>query len=283
MASLDDLLRELNNPDPKRRQETIRALARLRQVGAVDALRRVAAHDPDDNVRALAAGAVEFLEREKIEAALRRPRRRATETPDLSESALREKEQTVRARQLSTAEYILIGALATLGAALFILLIAGGLGNLLGRVFGEPPPPSREGVVAAMILLIDEARAFAGQMREALVLTGTTPDGVACETLPAIPATYRLPERERELYPELRVAEGALHQARISLHDVEARIRRQCNAEGRLTEMPAPLIAQAEASIQAGLAELDNAEAALSQLPPVATPSLTVVSQAVVY
>ncbi|MCZ7583657.1 MAG: HEAT repeat domain-containing protein [Deltaproteobacteria bacterium] len=73
MTRLADVVAELNSPDPQRRRETVRALARLRAFEAIDVLRQVAENDPDEEARVLAAAAVAFLERAQVEAQQRPP------------------------------------------------------------------------------------------------------------------------------------------------------------------------------------------------------------------
>ncbi len=280
MAQLDGLPQELNSPDPKQRQEAVRTLARLRAVEAIDVLQRVAEHDPDETVRALAAGAVDFLQREHIEAPLRKPHRRATDAPDLSEGALRDKEEALRARQLGIAEYILIGVLVILGAVVLIMLLAGGFNALRARFEASLPLRSRDEIVAEMRQAISAAREGAEQLRQVPTLIAGSPGGLACENLPAIPATYGLPDPELDAYPELGVAESALYEAHIAIHNVEAQWRRQCQ-DGRLMAAPAHVTIQAETFINAGLEALAEVELELDRLPPLTSTTPTAVSYVV--
>jgi hypothetical protein len=277
--TVEDVLRELNDPDPEVRREAIRNLARLRQVDAVTALRQVAEHDPDEKVRGLAAGAVDFLEREWADVPLgKRPRRPITAMPDLSDEALRSKEVALSARRFGLTAYILIGMVVALIGALFVLLVGSGLNALRQRVGATPLPQARAEVVAEMRQVIREGREVADQLRQLPTLIVGSPGGWRCANLPEIPATYRLPDAERAAYPELGAVEGELNQARITLHDVEARWRHLCTPDGLLTEAPIHLTMQAEEFVQWGVQSLDKAGRLLDGLPPLPTPSPAAVS-----
>ncbi|MCZ7583658.1 MAG: hypothetical protein M5R36_10185 [Deltaproteobacteria bacterium] len=181
------------------------------------------------------------------------------------------------ARHLSTGEFVLVGALVTLVGALFLLLLGGGFDALRARLEATPLPQTRDSVVAEMREIIRVSRETAEQLRAVPALIVGSAGGLDCADLPSIPATYRLPDSERTAYPELGPAEGALHEARIALHDVEARWQHECQ-DGRLREAQAHILTQTEAFIQAGLAALAEAERVLDLLPPLPTVTPTGVS-----
>ncbi len=262
--SIEEILPGLNNPNPQTRQETIRELVKQRAFSTVEILRQIAARDPDADVRTLAAGAIDFFERQAASEAIRRGR--GSSLPDLSDQAIEQKMETIRQNQISLGEYVVLGIIGFAIVVIFIFLVYNGLRALFEgeRIDAAPERPRAE--------IIAEMRQHSQLAREAAELLQQLPalineGGFNCADLTDIPPVYALSEATRKANPDLVDAQEPLNNAHNWINDVEERWRRFCQENGgRLTQAPDYLVNTGKELLAAGLDALDEADKAMEAL-----------------